>query len=149
MPPYLRFQALAIDIFHDDVVMPRCFSTIEHAHNGRMVQSGGYARLAKKSLSNRSALNQMRVQELDRHVEIEILMVPAIHDAHTAFAQTRQDPAVTDTRELHVGIVGHSLQSNAAPGAHPGCQWRTGLHPGSAGSTCGAVDQSTAYKAQP
>ena len=112
--PDLRLQTPAVDVLHDDETMPGGLAAVEHAHDGRVIQSRGQSGLAEEPLGTGRLLDQMGVQELDRHIQVQVLVMPLVDHTHAAFTKTLKNLAVANAGELQIGIIQH-----AGPRLHP------------------------------
>ncbi len=86
--PNLYFQTSAVDELHDNEKVPGGLTTVEDTHDGWMIQSRRQSGLAEEPLGTRRLLEQMRVQELDRHIQVQNLVVPLVDDTHAPFTKT-------------------------------------------------------------
>src|SRR5262249_10875420 len=109
------FESLAVNEFHDDVVVPLGFAAVEYADDPWRLDASGQPRFPQKALGASRVLRQVRFQEFDRHIQIQVPMTAFIDDPHPSPTDGRQNVAVANTSQPQVGIVRH-VQTLSSPG---------------------------------
>ena len=104
----VSLQRLPIDELHDDVEVPVGLAAVEDADDARRLEAGGQPGLAEEPVGDAGLLREVGVQELDRHVEVEVAVAAPVDDAHAPLADPREELAPPDGGQSQVRIVGHA-----------------------------------------
>jgi hypothetical protein len=89
-------ERLAIDVLHDDEEVAGRLAAVEDADDARRGEPGGEARLAEEALGDAGLLAEVRVEELDGDVEVEVAVAALVDDAHAALAEAAFELAPAD-----------------------------------------------------
>jgi hypothetical protein len=109
-------ERLAVDVLEDDVVIPIGDAAIEDPDNPGRLEPGGESGLAEKPRGGIGPLRQVRVQELDCHVEIEVAVPSPVDDTQ---------PALADPGPIHPYFRGTWGPRAADRVLDPGAPWYT------------------------
>ena len=115
----------ALDEFHRDVRLPVRLADVVDSADGSVVEGSGCTRLPHESGARRGILEGGGGQELERDIAIEALVMRAIHLAHAARPEHRQDAIVAD---LPIGHVRRPTHSSFADGILPVWSRTGGVH---------------------
>ncbi len=100
-------QVLALHHLHDE--KPRALGLLDAVDRGdvRVFELGEHLGFALEPHHLVGVADEMRGQNLDRHLALEVLVVGAEDLAHAAFAELRGDPVVTQARtDFHGCLAG-------------------------------------------
>src|SRR5580658_4015811 len=97
------FERLAFQQLHGDEVTSAVLADLVDGADIRVIQSGGGARLALKTVERQRILFCLGRQELERDVAAQVDVLGLIDNTHPAAAQLRDDTVVGD------GLADHAL----------------------------------------
>ena len=102
-------QRAPFEVLHRDVVRPLRVAAVEDRDDVRMVEARGALRLAAEALDELLVGGMPLVQQLQRHVPAQFLVLGEVHVGHPARAELALDhiAPVEDTVDERVG-VGHT-----------------------------------------
>jgi len=129
-----RAQVVAGDVPHHEVSAPVRDPGAMDRDDVRVLDGAGRARLGEEALPAMRVLYQLRSDDLDGHVAIEVQLANAIDDPHPAPSDDRLDTATSEHRARVQHAHGACITKRSAPQA----VWAILNHWGSAGMTCRA-----------
>ena len=89
-------QRLAFQQLHGDEVASAVLPDLVDSADIRVVQSGGGARFALKTVEREGIFFRLRRQELERYVAAQVDVLGFVDNAHPSAAQLREDAVVRD-----------------------------------------------------
>jgi hypothetical protein len=99
-------ERVAVDVLEDDELVAVLLAAVDHGHDVRVRQLGDRPRLAAEALDRRLVLTVCRVEDLQRDVPIEQLVVCAVDARHpTGADQLLERVAPCDHFAYHVQEV--------------------------------------------
>ncbi len=107
-------------VLHRDVVRPVERPAVVHADDVRVLEAGGRLRLAAEPLDEARILGEPLVEQLQRDLAAELLVLGQEHVGHPAGAQPRHDLVAARRRSCRgAPSVGHYPPFASRPGARP------------------------------
>ena len=106
-----RRQVLALDDLHDQVRPGFALAEVEHGHDVGVVERCGSACLVAESGEEVGVLAELRSQQLDRHVAIELRIAGAVDGGHPALAEQLHQAVPAAERRPDLGHGVGSLPS--------------------------------------
>lgn len=104
-----------LHVFHDEEVHPAGFVGVERLNDVRVAEAGGGAHLVQEPGQGRVAVQQVRVNHLERDLAAHAHLLGKVHGAHAAFAEYLEHavPRVPTQLRRHAGRL--HLRHRGAP----------------------------------
>ena len=104
-------QRAAVEVLHRDVVRALGLAAVVDRDDVRVRQAGGVLRLAAEALDELLVARVTVVEDLDRDVPAELLVLGEVHVGHPAGAELPHDPVAPVEERVDQRVCRHSAQA--------------------------------------